>query len=72
MSAGAIKGHEPIRADAIVMAQARTNCAARLRARGQEAEAAQFEVGERDFSWALRHEVSKLMAERGRTNEDRP
>ena len=64
MSAGSIKSREPVVADAIVMAEARANCAARLRSRGQEAEAAQFEVGERDFSWALRHEVSKLMAER--------
>lgn len=64
MSGGSIKSLNPIQADAIVMAQARANCAERLRARGQEAEAVQFEAGERDFSWALRHEVSKLMAER--------
>lgn len=66
MSGGSIKSHQPIQADAIVMAQARANCAERLRARGQEAEAAQFEVGERDFSWAFRHEVTRLLAERGR------
>lgn len=66
MSAGSIKSREPVVADAIVMAEARANCAARLRARGQEAEAAQFEVGARDDAWALRHEVNKLLAERGR------
>ena len=66
MSAGSIKTREPIAADAIVMAEARANCAARLRSRGQEAEAAQFEVGERDDAWAMRHEVGKLLAERGR------
>lgn len=66
MSAGSIKSREPIAADAIVMAEARANCAARLRARGHEAEAAQFEVGARDDAWALRHEVNKLLAERGR------
>lgn len=72
MSAGSIKSREPVVADAIVMAEARANCAARLRGRGHEAEAAQFEVGERDFTWSMRHEVGKLLAERGRTNEDRP
>lgn len=66
MSGGSIKSLNPIQADAIVMAQARANCAARLRARGQEAEAAQFEVGARDDAWAMRHEVNKLVAERGR------
>lgn len=66
MSGGSIKSLNPIQADAIVMAQARANCAERLRARGQEAEAVQFEVGERDDAWAMRHEVNKLMAERGR------
>ena len=43
------------------MAEARANCAARLRARGHEAE-----VGARDDAWAMRHEVGKLLAERGR------
>lgn len=66
MSGGSIKSLNPIQADAIVMAEARANCAERLKERGQEAEAAQFEVGARDFSWAFRHEVSKLVAERGR------
>lgn len=66
MSGGSIKSLNPIQADAIVMAEARANCAARLRARGQEAEAAQFEVGARDDSWGMRHEVGKLLAERGR------
>ena len=66
MSGGSIKSHQPLQADAIVMAEARANCAARLRARGQEAEAAQFEVGARDDAWAMRHETSKLLAERNR------
>lgn len=66
MSGGSIKSLNPIQADAIVMAEARANCAARLKARGQEAEAAQFEVGARDDAWAMRHEVNKLLAERGR------
>ena len=66
MSAGAIKSREPVAADAIVMAEARANCAARLRSRGQEAEAVQFEVGARDFAWAFQHEVNKLLAERNR------
>ena len=35
MSAGSIKTREPIAADAIVMAEARANCAERLRARGK-------------------------------------
>jgi hypothetical protein len=56
----AIRDLPPIEAPADVMAMARENCAERLRARGQEAEAAAFERGDRDFAWAMRHEVNFL------------
>lgn len=66
MTAGAIKPQQPIQADAVLMAEARANCAARLRSRGSEAEAAMFETAQRDGTWAMRHEVAKLRAERER------
>lgn len=47
-------------APAHIMAQARDNCAARLRARGQNTEADAFARGERDGAWSVRHEVMKL------------
>jgi hypothetical protein len=53
----------PLEAPADVMAMARENCAERLRARGYPEEAAAFERCERDFAWATRHEVAKLLGE---------
>ena len=60
---GAIK--PPLRAvaPAPLLMQARANCAARLRAQGHEVEAQNFERGDRDEAWAMRHEVNKLQAE---------
>lgn len=63
MSAGQIKPPQPVQAPAQVMAMARENCAAALRARGSEDEAVKFEIGERDFSWRFKHEVSRLQRE---------
>lgn len=69
MTATTIKGPvpllAPIDAPAGIMAEARANCAARYRARGQDSEADAFARGDRDDAWAMRHEVSKLKTERG-------
>jgi len=62
----AINPLPPLTADAQTMALARENCAERLRARGYPDEAAKFERGDRDFTWALRHEVARLLGETGR------
>lgn len=57
-------------APANILAEARTNCAARLRARGLVSAAEQIE---RDGAgWAVRHEVARLQAERGRRVEHVP
>lgn len=64
MTAGSIKPKQPIEADAVLMDEARANCAARLRSRGSEAEAAIFETAQRDDAWAMRHEIAKLQSER--------
>ncbi len=61
---GPIPPLAPISAPADIMATARANCAARLRLKCQDAEAEAFERGERDGTWSMRHEVSKLRAER--------
>jgi hypothetical protein len=61
--AGAIKPLPPLSAPPEVIAQARINCATRLRNDGSVAEAAQFECGARDDAWAMRHEVNRLIAE---------
>lgn len=53
----------PLDVDALTMATARENCTANLRARGYSDEADAFERGDRDFSWAMRHEVARLTAE---------
>lgn len=57
-----------IEAPADNLAQARANCAARARARGQIAVADTYEAGAADFTWGMRHEVYRLEAERGRAN----
>lgn len=66
MSAGRIRDLPPVEAPADVMAMARENCAARLREKGSEVEAEAFDRGNRDFTWAMRHEVNRLMGERGK------
>lgn len=66
MSAGAIKPTPTLEAPADLMAAARANCAARVAARGQDAEAKRYNAGENDQGWALRHEVAKLRAEQAR------
>lgn len=53
-----------IEAPADLMAEARANCAARARARGQDAVAEAYETGAGDAGWGFRHEVAKLRAER--------
>lgn len=60
----AIKAHAPTSAPADIMAEARANCAARYRSRGQALEAEAFASGDRDQAWAMRHEVNKITAER--------
>lgn len=55
-----IRSLPPITAPADILAEARANVAARLRAKGQDAAAEQVEAtGE---GWAVRHEVARLMA----------
>lgn len=66
MTAGAIKPTPLLEAPADLMAAARANCAARLLARGSADEADAFARGERDQSWAMKHEVAKLRAEQAR------
>lgn len=66
MSSGAIKPTPVLEAPADLMAAARANCAARVAARGQEAEAQRYRAGENDQGWGIRHEVAKLRAERAR------
>ena len=63
MTAGQTRPTTPLTAPAPIMEQARATCAARLRARGSEAEAQAFERGERDDAWAMRHEVGKVLRE---------
>jgi hypothetical protein len=53
----------PIEASPEMLAQARENCAARSRARGDEAVALAYEAGAGDVGWGFKHEVSKLKAE---------
>lgn len=60
-----------IDAPADLMAEARANCAARARARGQEAVAQDYETGG-GAGWGLRHELSKLQAEREMRREILP
>lgn len=64
MSAGSVKPQPPLKASAALLAEARKNCAARLRERGSAAEAAMFETAQRDDAWAMRHEIAKLQSER--------
>lgn len=61
---GPIPPLPPVTAPADILADARANCAARLRLRGQDAEAEAFERAERDDAWAMRHEVNKLRTDR--------
>lgn len=63
----AIKPSKPIDAPADIMAAARANLALRARARGNVNAAAAYEAGEGE-GWGLRHEVDKLLAERGRAD----
>lgn len=55
----------PVEAPAPLLAEARANCAGHLRARGEHDEADRFAAGERDGVWRMRHELSRLRAERG-------
>lgn len=63
MTTGQIKPPQPVSASAKLLATARTNCAARLRARGEDREAESFEKGLWDDTWAMRHEINKLRNE---------
>lgn len=62
---GAIKPQLRHTAPAHILAEARANCAARLRARGYADEAEQFERGHRDDAWAMVHEVARLQCMMG-------
>lgn len=63
---GPVKPLPPIEAPANLLAEARANCAARSRSRGEDTSADAYEAGRGDGWWGLRHEVSKLRAEQGR------
>lgn len=63
MSAGQSKPHMPLDADQGTRLQARANCAARSRGKGEDALAQAFEAGTQDDGWAMRHEVNRLRAE---------
>lgn len=60
---GPIPPLPPIEASPEMLAEARQNCADRLRARKHFTEAEAFDAGLRDFAWAMRFEVAKLKAE---------
>lgn len=60
---GPIPPLPPIEASPEMMAEARQNCADRLRARSHFTEADAFDAGLRDDSWSLRHEINRLKAE---------
>lgn len=60
---GGIRPLPPLDAPAEILADARENCAARYRAKGQHEEAEAFAAGLRDGCWAHRYEVVKLLAE---------
>lgn len=66
MSRTAIKPHQLLDATEEERAQARSNCAARHRERGDDPLALEFEMGTQDAGWAIRHEVYRLRAERER------
>lgn len=46
-----------------IIEQARFNCASRLTDAGEEAESDAFLAGERDHSWAMFHEITKILKE---------
>ena len=63
MSAGQTKPTMPLDADQGTRMQARANCAAVRRERGEHDLALAFEAGTQDDGWAMRHEVNRLRAE---------
>lgn len=64
MSAGQTKPTMPLDADQGTRLQARANCAARCRGKGEESLALAFEAGTQDDGWAVRHEVNRMRAEK--------
>jgi len=62
---GAIKPHQPIDASEKERALARANCAARLRDRGEDPLALEYEMGPQDQGWAMRHEINRIRNEGG-------
>lgn len=64
MSAGQTKPTMPLGADQGTRLQARANCAARCREKGDEALAVAFEAGTQDDGWSMRHEVNRMRAEK--------
>lgn len=61
--AGAIKPEPPCDWTEEERTQARANCAARLRERGEDPLALSYELGEQDSGWNMRHEVARMRAE---------
>lgn len=53
-------------ADSDIIDQARSACASMYRARGMHAMADEYERGEWDWTWAMRHQVSKVIEDLGR------
>ncbi|WP_333837963.1 hypothetical protein [Novosphingobium sp.] len=65
MAHGPIPALPPLDAPDDIVTAARANCAQRSRDRGDHETAVRFEQGLQDLGWAFRHEVMKLLAERG-------
>ena len=63
MGKGPIRPLPPIVAPEALVIEARANCAARVRDRGEHELAASYERGEQDLGWGLRHEINRLHGE---------
>lgn len=57
---------------ATLLAQARANCAARLRSRGHGVEAENFARGDRDDTFPIRYEIEKLRQEQASEQAPKP
>ena len=63
MSRTAIKPFALPEASEVEWAQARSTCAARARARGQDTLADAYEAGSQDQGFAMRHEINRIRSQ---------